>query len=179
MRRHCRKLNRLSGYDYAQDGWYFVTICTKNRHHYFGEIINGKMVLNTYGDVANKCWQDIPHHFPHCMLDEYIIMPDHIHGILVIDNDRTVGNKDFCSLHNFCSLRNFCSKQKSPWQTQLSRSLSSIVRGFKIGVTKYCRNDGDIEFAWQKSFHDHIIRDEHALHNIRQYIISNPMNWDL
>jgi putative transposase len=167
MRRHCRKLNRLSGYDYAQDGWYFVTICTKNRHHYFGKIINGKMVLNTYGDVANTCWQDIPNHFPHCMLDEYVIMPDHIHGILVIDNDRNTGDKN--TIDNSVG-------DKTPWQTQLSRSLSSIIRGFKIGVTTYCRNDGDGEFAWQKSFHDHIIRDEHALHNIRQYIISNPMN---
>jgi REP element-mobilizing transposase RayT len=162
-----RKLNRLNGYDYSQDGYYFVTICTKNREHFFGEIKNAEMQLNEYGEFAKKCWLEIPIHFSHVILDEFIIMPNHIHGILIIENKNTtnmVGNKNFCSL---------------PWQTKLSKSLSSVIRGFKIGVTKFFREKNNYEFSWQKSFYDHIIRDEKALFKIREYIQNNPLKWKL
>ena len=104
-----RKLNRLKGYDYSQNGWYFTTICVKNREHFFGKIIDGKIYLSITGKIIKKCWQEIPMHFPDAKLDEFIIMPNHIHGIILI-----VGNKDFCSLQDqsyqengdFCSLQN-------------------------------------------------------------------------
>ncbi|KAA3596336.1 MAG: hypothetical protein DWQ06_15790 [Calditrichaeota bacterium] len=163
-----RKLNRLKNYDYSQNGFYFVTLCTKNRIEYFGRIENGKMILNEFGEFAEKCWYEIPEHFPNVRLDEFVIMPNHIHGVIVIvqnvGND-VVGNKNFCSLPN--------------WQTKLSRSLSSIIRGFKIGVTKYFRQKDNFEFAWQKSFYDKIIRDENELFNIRNYIRNNPLKWEL
>ncbi len=157
-----RKLNRLRGWDYSQAGWYYITICTKNRLFWFGNIVNGEMVLNDYGIFVRDCWLDIPKHFPECRLDYHIIMPDHIHGILYFDHN--VGNKNVCSL---------------PWQTKWSKSISSIVRGFKIGVTKYFRENGDNEFVWQKSFYDHIIRNEQSLNKIRAYIENNPLNWQL
>lgn len=163
-----RKRNRLFGYDYSRDGYYFVTICTKNRKDYFGNVENGQMVLNDVGKIAQECWENIPNHFPHVILDEYIIMPNHIHGILIFQNafNDDVGNKDFCSLH-----------EDTAWQTQLSRSLSSVIRGFKIGVTKHMRENNNYEFAWQKSFYDHIIRSQQSLENIRLYIKRNPLVW--
>ena len=183
-----RKLNRLKEYDYSQNGWYFTTVCAKNREHFFGEIINGEMRLSTIGKMAKKCWQEIPAHFPDAKLDEFIIMPNHIHGIIIIEN-KTVGNKKFCSNiernenvrnKNFCSLR----LEKS-WQTKWARSLSSIIRGFKIGVTKWYRgnelnnnNDYYAQFSWQKSFYDHIIHNEKSLFKIREYIINNPLKWE-
>ncbi len=80
-----RKLNRLKGYDYSRNGWYFVTFCIKDGIGYFGEIKNGEMVLNEFGGIAQKCWLNISNHFPDVILDKFIIMPNHIHGIVVID----------------------------------------------------------------------------------------------
>ena len=162
---HHRKSMRLKDYDYAQDGYYFVTICAENKIECFGKIIDGKMVLSEIGKIVNQCWIEIPEHFPDTKLDEHIIMPNHLHGIIAIENNNcAVGNKNFCSL---------------PWQTKLSRSLSSIIRGLKIGVTKWCRNNNHNEFQWQKSFYDHIIRNEKELDKIRRYIFKNPLKWEL
>jgi REP element-mobilizing transposase RayT len=170
-----------------------VTICVKNKREYFGNVNDYKMILNKCGQIARQCWLAIPEHFPQAILDEFIIMPNHVHGIIQIDNagDNIVGNKNFCSLRcyqrpvqtalndkNFCSLHS-CSHSPQPWQTKLSGSLSSIIRGFKIGVTKWFRHNHNYDFQWQKSFYDHIIRKEQSLYNIRQYIRDNPLNWQL
>jgi len=161
-----RKLNRLKGYDYSQNGWYFVTICTKDREYFFGEIINGEIRLSKIGKTAQKFWREITAHFPDVKLDEFIIMPNHIHGIIIIENP-TVGNKNFCSL------------RKVAWQTKWARSLSSVIRGFKIGVKKWCCENNHEYFVWQKSFYDHIIRNEKSLNKIRNYIYYNPARWEL
>ncbi|MBX3043464.1 MAG: hypothetical protein KIT33_05120 [Candidatus Kapabacteria bacterium] len=81
-----RKRNRLKDFDYSNDGYYFVTICTQNREEFFGKIKNGKMILNEYGAIVEKCWFDLPNHYKNCLLDEFIIMPNHIHGIVIIEN---------------------------------------------------------------------------------------------
>lgn len=166
-----RKSNRLKDYNYSSDGYYFVTICTKNRINYFGNIENGKMVLSRIGRVVNYCWRKIPEHFPDVELDEYIVMPNHVHGIIVIgkNDDMCVGNKNFCSLQD--------DKTEINWQTKWSKSVSSIIKGFKIGVTKWCRQNNYKQFVWQKSFYDHIIRNEESLNKIREYIIYNPAKW--
>jgi len=156
-----RKRMRLKDFDYSADGAYFVTICTKDKEHFFGEIKNDKIILNAIGNTAEKCWQEIPDHFPDSEIDEYVIMPNHAHGIIWIKNG-FVGNENFHSLRG-----------------AKSRSLSSIIRGFKIGVTKFCRENGHKNFAWQSSFHDRIIRDESELNRIREYIQNNPLNWEL
>ena len=153
-----RKLNRYSNFDYSTPGYYFITICVQNFECVFGEIIDGKMVLNECGTVVETCWNRIPNHFPHISLDDYIIMPNHVHGILVID-DATVGNI------------------QTPCQTRWGKTLSSAIRGFKIGVTKSIHKNHDPLFAWQKSYYDHIVRNDQSLRNIRQYIRNNPNNW--
>lgn len=156
---------RLNGYDYSQNGFYFVTICTNGKICYFGDIIIetqnfASLRLTEIGEIAKQCWLEIPKHFPFVNLDEFIVMPNHLHGILEIKNDK---------------------KQQMEYQNKFgpqSKNLSSIIRGFKIGVTKYTNNH-NIDFAWQPRFHDRIIRSEDELNRIRQYIINNPLKWEL
>lgn len=175
-----RKPQRLKSFDYSTDGAYFITICTANRENFFGEIVNGKMVLNACGEIAQKCWQEISNHFTAARLDGFIVMPNHIHGIVWIENvggvGGGVGNKNFCSLRS--AIQNDSQSNKISWQTKLSHSISSIIRGFKIGVTKWCRQNNQENFAWQKSFYDRIIRDEEELNRIQDYILNNPANWE-
>ncbi len=159
---HRRRSIRLRGYDYAQAGVYFVTICAHDRASLFGEIANGKVTLNDTGRMVEKCWNDIPTHFPHTELDEFIVMPNHIHGILSII--AAVGAKNI-----------------SPLPTQqragTSKTIGSIILGFKIGVTKWVREQTPIHNVWQRNYFEHIIRDELSLHRIREYIATNPACW--
>lgn len=156
---HFRKNNRLKEYDYSLPGYYFATICTKNMSHYFGQVTNAKMVLSEIGKSVENYWLDIPKHFPYVELDSFIIMPNHIHGIIIIDN---VVNEDFRSQ-----------------QTNKQSSLSSIIKGFKIGVTKWYRKNNSKESIWQKSFYDRVIRNERELYKIRKYILENPLKWEI
>lgn len=162
-----QKQYRLKDYDYSSDGFYFVTICTEDREEYFGRIKNYKTWLSQMGQIAQKYWLEIPDHFPFVKLDEFVVMPNHIHGIIVIDN--SVGTQNFA----FLQIENEYQNKFGPQ----SKNLSSIIRGFKIGVTKYAKNN-NIYFAWQSRFHDHIIRNEQELNRIRHYIILNPEKWE-
>jgi putative transposase len=174
--KHHRHSIRLPGYDYAQPGAYFVTICTKDRLCLFGEVVAGQMRLNDAGCIVRQCWSDIPNHFPHVQLDAFIIMPNHVHGILVIAHH--VGAKNFSPLP---------SPPHSPLQPPphdhhprgTSKTIGSVIRGFKIGVTKWFRQNTHIQTVWQRNYYEHIIRTEDALHRIREYIVTNPMRWRL
>lgn len=166
--RHHRRSIRLKGYDYGQPGAYFITLCTHERAHLFGQVVGGEMVLNEYGEIARACWLTIPDHFPHAELDEFVILPNHVHGIIWIVDD-AVGAKDFSPLPPLPPL--------PPRGT--SKTIGSIVRGFKIGVTKWMRQHTDVYTIWQRNYYEHIIRDETALNTIRCYIIENPMRWHL
>jgi len=156
------KSARLKGYDYSQNGMYFVTICTKDRECFFGEIVNGRMILNEIGKIADQFWREIPKHFPFVNLDIYQIMPNHIHGIIEIINVET---------------QNFASLPKRNTFGPQSKNLASIIRGFKVGVKKYTTKN-DIFFFWQPRYYDHIIRNESELNRIREYICKNSDNWE-
>jgi putative transposase len=167
-RKHNRKSIRLKGYDYSQPGGYFVTICTQNKEMLFGDVIDGNVVLNESGKYTQKCWCVIPRHFPDVCLDEFIIMPNHIHGIIfIVENDQNVGIQNFESLH----------QQKNRYQKIIPRSIGSIIRGFKIGVTKWFRKNTEIYSVWQRNYYEHIIRNEPELNRIRKYIFENPLKW--
>jgi REP element-mobilizing transposase RayT len=155
-----RKLTRLKGYDYSQCGYYFVTICTKDREEWFGKVEDGEMVLNTYGEVARNCWYDLPKHYLNCSLDSFVIVPNHVHGIIVIRSEKTVGNG------------------LKPFPTH---DLSEIIRGFKTFSSRRMNAEmmGNNKFHWQKSFYDHVIRNDRSLDNLRQYILNNPLKWEL
>lgn len=150
-----RKRNRLKKFDYSQSGWYFVTVCAKNRVEYFGKVIDRKIVLNRYGEIIKNTWFNLPHHYRNCLLDEFILMQDHVHGIIII---KYVGN----------GLKPFPTKY----------SLSEIIRGFKTFSSRSIHQLGSNSFRWQKSFYDHIIRNEQSLWRIRQYIRDNPKHWE-
>lgn len=164
--------SRLSTWDYSADGAYFITICTKDKEHYFGEILNpDKIEFSEIGQYVHKCWLEIPMHFPFVRLDEFIVMPDHVHGILFINKQNinciTVGTQYLASLQQ--------QQQQNKFGPQ-SQNLASIVRGFKIGITKFARIN-KMKFYWQSRYHDHIIRNNSELELIRNYIITNPTNW--
>lgn len=165
---------RLKNWDYGWNAPYFVTICTQNREYYFGDIIGGEMVLSEIGEMAQKYWHEIPEHFPFVQLGAFVVMPNHVHGIIIIDkpdDGRNVETQNFASLPEK-------TKQPEP-KNQFgpqSKNLASIIRGFKIGVTKHARQI-HADFAWQSRFHDHIIRDNKSFERIENYIINNPQNW--
>jgi REP element-mobilizing transposase RayT len=163
---------RLPGFDYGSDNFYFVTICVKDRKNFFGEICDGQIRLNEFGRAAEQCWTNIPSHFPFVDFDEFVIMPNHVHGILVFDKCYFFG-REFVETQYIASLRSGgCTNRFGPQ----SNNLASVIRGFKIGVKKYAI-ENKIEFDWQPRFHDHVIRDERALFRIREYIRNNPVNW--
>ena len=152
-----RKPNRLPGYDYSQGGYYFVTVCTKCRREWFGAIKNNEMILNEYGIIAKKAWLEISWHFKNIELNEFVIMPDHMHGIIIIKNGY-VGNRHACSL------------QKPQYHT-----LPVVIGSYKSGVARCVHKMKDgTGFGWQKSFYDHIIRNENSLIQAREYILNDP-----
>jgi REP element-mobilizing transposase RayT len=158
---HHRRPIRLQGYDYSAAGMYFVTLCAKDRAYLFGNIVDGKMYLNNVGKIAVKCWGDIPSHFSHITLDQFIIMPNHVHGIISVTGvSGNVGAKNF-----------------SP-NSGTARTIGSIVRGFKIGVTKWMRAHTTIHEVWQRNYWERIIRNEDELTSIREYIQNNPAQWE-
>jgi REP element-mobilizing transposase RayT len=170
--RHTRKRNRLVGYDYAQDGYYFVTICVIGRQEIFGQIKNEKMILNEYGRIVHNQWLWLEKQYPYIKLDQYVIMSNHVHGIILLnsENINSVGTgraEINVGTGRDLSLRGIKIK-----------SLSNLVGAFKTTSSKLIRINGLSEFAWQRSFYDHIIRNHKSLQNIRRYIYYNPARWD-
>ena len=176
------KSTRLPHWDYGSNALYFVTICCKNRNHFFGNISNGAMHLSQIGQMAEKYWLEIPQHFPFVVLHNHIIMPNHVHGIIEIakTNDGNVGGNVVVVVEtqNFASLQPPPPSQPPPKNKfgPQSKNLASIIRGFKIGVTKNARQIHP-EFAWQPRFYDHIIRNHESYFRISNYIITNPIRW--
>jgi REP element-mobilizing transposase RayT len=177
------KSARYEGYDYSQLGYYFVTICTAGREMYFGEVIsencldyNGdisdaSVALTEMGKIANKFWLEIPRHFPNVILDEYIIMPNHVHGIIIIDKNRRDEAMPRLYEGDFPQMSKISPKPQS---------LSVIVGSYKSICTKIINiNFLKSDFSWQPRFYDRIIRHEEELNNIRNYIINNPIKWAL
>lgn len=175
---HHRKSIRLKGYDYAQEGFYFITICCQDRAQLFGKIEGTQLILNECGEIAHKCWLEIPEHFPNVALHDHIIMPNHVHGIIEIkfksnhiENPppdlTTVGANDDSPLRSLNRVL-----PRSP-----SKTVGSIVRGFKIGVTKWMRQNTNVYKVWQRNYFDNIIRNEQSFDRISDYIRNNPKKW--
>ena len=180
--KHHRKSIRLNEYSYSQDGLYYTTICIQNRHCLFGEIIDKKMILNNYGKIAMQCWQKISQHFLNAVLHEYIIMPNHIHGIIEIrssDTSATVGARHALPYIYNAASKNSCSLPENPnrFQNQGKNTLSAVIGSFKSAVSKQIHEHNYIGSIWQRNFWEHIIKDEQSYKNISQYIIDNPADW--
>ncbi|MBI1281029.1 MAG: hypothetical protein GC179_23085 [Anaerolineaceae bacterium] len=161
-----RKPTRLQGYDYSQNGAYFVTICTQNRVNLFGEIHADEMNPNRSGEMIMYWWHKLQDKFPAIELDKVVLMPNHLHGIIVLFED----------------LPKQGAHAGAPLQ---SRRLDEIMQWFKTMTTNaYIRGVKEQAWEtfpgklWQRSFHDHIIRNEYDLNTHRQYILSNPARWN-
>jgi len=184
---------RLKGWDYSSNGYYFVTICTHNRDHLFGEIENGEMMLNEYGKIVEECWFDLPNHYDNLRLDTFVIMPNHIHGIMIIDNNTDTvivetGFKPVSTTTPQTTPVPFARIQPiemetgfKPVSTTTKRhGLFEFVRALKtFSARQINKNRNSIgESVWQSRFYDRIIRNETELSNIRHYVVHNPLKWE-
>ena len=152
-----RRPLRMQGWDFTSPGWYFLTICTKNMRPAFGTVVNGRMVLNEAGRIADQCWREIPTHFPRAVVDEHLVMPNHVHGLLHLV-DRPTPCRGPLKLEAFGK--------------PVAGSVPTIVRSYKAAVS---REMG--ESFWQGRFYEVRARDEAARANIRNYIRFNPQNY--
>jgi len=176
---------RLKDWDYSSSAWYCVTICTKDRLEYFGKIENGQMYLSEIGKIVKNCWQKIPKHFSNTDLDFFVIMPNHIHGIVIInneDNSKTKINPPVETCHGMSlrsQLKNFNRNENvRKFGKPVKNSLSIIINHFKGSLTREC-NLKNLPFKWQPSFYDSIIKSQKQLEDIRHYIYINPIKWDI
>lgn len=158
-----RKLNRLTHYNYSLAGAYYITVCTHNKIVQFGDIKNDEMHLNDYGKIASNSWYEIVNYYDNVELEEFVVMPNHIHGIIFLHENNTVTEQ--CSVTT--STKNY-------------GKLSKIIKSYKEAVTKQIQTQyNDLNFAWQRSFYNYIIRDENSLQKIREYTKYNPLKWSL
>jgi len=168
---HHRHSIRLKGYDYAQPGGYFITVVTSQRECLFGEIVNQEMHLNDYGRVVTECWRALPEHFPNVELGVYVIMPNHVHGIIVIhdagENGAAVNPPPVGARH----------ASPLPSHGTSPRSLGAIVGSFKSAVTKRIGREFKMANIWQRNYYEHVIRNETEWDKIHRYIESNPAKW--
>jgi REP element-mobilizing transposase RayT len=188
--RHHRRSIRLRGYDYTQSGAYFITICSRDRASIFADIVNGVVRLTPVGEVVAICWEAIPGHFPSAELDAFVVMPNHLHGIVVL------GDADIANSDTACRVPTD-GPASERFGAPVAGSIPTIVRSFKGAVTKAinddlsrgtaCRNlltdrlgplpRGRIPSPWQANYHEHIIRNDRALTHLRDYIATNPARW--
>lgn len=181
---------RLQHWDYGATAAYFITICTKNRQYFFGDIQQGVMHLSALGVIAQLEWEKTFAIRADMVLTmgAFMVMPNHFHAIVMIGDNAYNGGggngrdamhcvsmdtpttNDTDAMHGVSTAKNSFAPQ--------SKNLASIIRGFKSAVTTQARKMGDTNFNWQSRYHDHIIRDAQSFHNIEQYIINNPAKWD-
>jgi putative transposase len=159
---HRRRSIRLPGYDYTLAGAYFITIVTREREELFGCITDGEMKLNQCGQIVENAWHDLPNHFAHVELDAFCIMPNHVHGIIILKDEEGVG----------AGLRPAPTKYKR-------HPLSEIVRAFKSFSARRINALQNTQGAsiWQRNYYEHIIRDNEDYLSKSGYILNNPSNW--
>jgi putative transposase len=185
---------RLKNWDYGSVGFYFVTICTRNREYFFGDVVDGEVVLSKIGELVAEEWLKTPAVRKNVELDEWIVMPNHVHGVVVIKGNEAGLNVSNPSTHNIRSFTNIKSDDgladmKAGRETRHRRvstkvhlqsgSLGAIVNQFKSVCTRQIRAVKNKEFDWQPRFYDHIIRSERSLKEIQEYIFNNPAKWEL
>jgi len=189
---------RLKGWDYAADGAYFVTMCVKGMAYRFGDVKDGKMYTNTCGRIVLHCWNDLPKHYTNCILDTFVVMPNHVHGVLWIANDKQnhAGTEPY-TRNNSMDINNMYANlthervvetglkpvstgTHDTSKTRAAHSLSEIIRGFKTFSARKINVHQNMVGTpvWQSNYFDHIVRTKRALHNIRTYIQNNPTKWD-
>ena len=173
-----RRSIRLKNYDYNQSGAYFITICVQNRECLFGDIHNGNIQLNSFGNIVNQLWGQLSVHFPNVEIDAAVIMPNHFHGIIVITNSRGLVSKPLVS-------KPLVSKPSINYETQafyqLKTQLGEIIAYFKYQTTKLINQQRDLQGTkiWQRNYYEHIIRNQKSLEFLREYILNNSLQWEI
>jgi len=177
--KHHRRSIRLKGFDYSSEGAYYVTIVAQGRECLFGEIVDGEMRLNEYGKIVQKWWNEIPIHFPNVELGAFIIMPNHVHGIIYIIEER---RGEVLSPRNNPNANNLNANNKGGETPPLRKpTLGQIVAYFKYQSTKEMNRietPNAITRFWQRNYYEHIIRNEKELQQKTDYILDNPSRWD-
>lgn len=180
---------RKPGWDYRNEGAYFITICTHNRIHHFGECNNGRMKLSTMGLIVQGCWYEIPRLNDPVRLGEFVVMPNHIHGVLILDGSvMNVDSDDLGGMGYSGEMLKFNVStvpidpvEKSQFFADISPksgSVSRILGQFKRACTNHIKRAfSDTKFEWQERFHDHVIRDAASFLRISNYIRNNPAKW--
>ncbi len=162
-----RRSIRLPEYDYGQAGAYFITVVTYHRKCVFGDVVDGEVRLSKMGVIVNAAWQELPAHFPNVTNDEYVIMPNHLHGIIQIISD-SLGRH----IWRPYEMTEVIEPSRTP--------LGVIIGNFKAAVTRAVHKVKGFEHfhLWQRNYYEHIIRDERDYERVLEYIRSNPMNWE-
>ncbi|MEM6965788.1 MAG: transposase [Bacteroidota bacterium] len=188
---------RKPGWDYRNSGAYFITICTHQRQHFFGECTDGKMTLSAIGAIVQGFWFEIPKHFDHVQLGEFVAMPNHVHGVLILGNDGVrvkTGDGAQVDMQDGARVEtrqcHVSTSHEPPPDDKRnapdfykkivpkSGSVSVIIGSFKSICTKHIRKSfPDVHFKWQERFHDHIIRNDASFRRISEYIVQNPTRW--
>jgi len=164
--KHHRRSIRLKGYDYSQAGAYYVTICTQNRACLFGDIVGGEMRLNDTGKIVADSWLWLASQYDYVELDEWVVMPNHIHGIIIV---------------NDCRGDSHCRGDSRIAPTEKRKPIGRLIGAFKTVSTKHInimRGTPGIP-VWQRNYYEHIIRNDTSLNRIRAYIVNNPIQWEL
>jgi REP element-mobilizing transposase RayT len=174
---HHRRSIRLRGYDYTQPGAYFVTMVTYQREDLFGEIVDGEMRLNWTGELVKREWERLPHRFPHIQLDEFIVMPNHIHGLILIigpDRGTAANNEDEDIKITRCAPTN-----REQFSKPVPGSIPTIIRSFKSAVSLRVNRSRFSLGApvWQRNYFERIVRNHSELERIQAYIHQNPTRW--
>ena len=191
---------RLKDWDYAQNGFYFITVCTKDHQMFFGDITKlgavycpiYEMKLSPIGKIVEKYWSDIPKHFSNIKLDKFIVMPNHLHGIIEICNNDMIDSIKHVETQQPCkhvetqhccvstTVEETMIKKSKTFYRLTPKSLPVVIRSFKSICTKMINQKiPNSNFTWQPRYYDHIIRNEKSLDEIRKYICDNPAKWDL
>ena len=160
---------RLKDYDYTLEGAYFITVVTDDHRCLFGKIINHEIQLNNLGIIARECWQDIPNHFHNVTVEPFVIMPNHIHGVITILERETI-NDD-------CRGTIYRAPTKEAFGHPIRGSIPTIIRTYKAAVSRKAKKETGFINIWQRNYYDHIIRTELEYERIWNYIVENPHNW--
>ncbi len=155
-----RKLTRLAGYRYTTPGAYFITTVVDDRSDMLGKIAAGEIYLSRYGEIVSERWKWLGNHYSYLGLDTFVVMPNHFHGILHLNEGHVGNGRDHSVLDRV-------------------KSLSELIGAFKTTSSKQIHESGNHSFRWQSSFYDRIIRNDAELHRIREYIQTNPLRWDM
>jgi putative transposase len=183
LERYRRRSIRLKGFDYSRSGCFFITVCTKDRECFLGEVSECKMNLNEIGKMSDRIWHEIPEHFPNAEMDQLVVMPNHLHGIVkILEQNKSKGADTERGLMNqtpTLQRSSDCDYSSDQWimMKNPEMKLGKIIRYFKAKSVLEIRKKVGNSFCWQRNYFEHIIRDENELSRIRKYIRENPVNW--